>query len=354
VAFAFDAPYYLGATDISKLTAYYGLYSRAPQFIDFSANLLFQEYQAKGKLPVSVLGIGYDINNATYPDPTQKIPLMLDTPPQEPSPDNTITSTPEPTPVYRIGDSIPLRTGVIVDYNGNPVPDQTVVRFILVSGDPNITQQVEEQTVAGVAKATLRLPRDGIIEIRVESNEAKASDVIRFDIPPEMASATAPPPTPTETNTPTPTATETPSPTPTETNTPTHGPTVTITLSPTPTPTPPVPPRSNTYTGEWLLALLIAAIVGMVNYSLAVWLSQVRWGVRGSFLALIGGLVAYSYLALGMPGSVSIIHKLGTGGVALSTFLGAVVGVGCTWIWKELQDITRKKPKGRVAKGQAG
>jgi len=354
VAFAFNAPYFLDATNISKLTAYYALYSRAPQFVDAAARFLFQEFQTKGKLPVSVAGISYDINNATYPDPTQKIPLMLDIPQQEPSPENATPTTPEPTPVYRIGDSVLVRTGVIVDYNGHPVPDETVVRFILVSGDPNMPQQVEAQTVGGIAKAPLRLGQSGIIEIRVESNEAKVSDVIRFDIPADLASATVPPPTPTVTDTPTPTATETPSPTPTESNTPTVGPSITVTLSPTPTLFPPIPPRSKTYLGEWLLALLIAAMVCMVNYSLAVWLSQVRWGVRGSFLALIGGLMAYSYLALGMPGSVSLIRKLGTGGVALSTFFGAVVGVGGAWIWKELQDITRKKQKGTVAKGQAG
>jgi beta-N-acetylhexosaminidase len=354
VAFAFNAPYYLGATDISKLTAYYGLYSRAPQFVDVTARLLFQEIQTKGKLPVSVPGIGYDINNATYPDPTQKIPLLLDIPQQKPSPENTTPSTPEPTPVYRIGELVPVRTGVIVDYNGHPVPDETVVRFILVSGDPNITKQVEAQTVAGVAKASLRLDQPGIIEIRVESNEAKVSDVVRFDIPSDLATATVPPPTPMPTDTPTPTATEIPSPTPTTSNTPTIGPTVTVTLTPTPTLVPPLPPRSKTYIGEWLLALLIAAMVGTVNYTFAVWLSQVRWGVRGGFLAFIGGLVAYSYLALGMPGSVSFIRKLGTGGVSLCTFLGAVLGVGCAWIWKELQDITRRKPNGRAAKEQAG
>jgi beta-N-acetylhexosaminidase len=354
VAFAFNAPYFLGATDISKLTAYYGLYSRAPQFVDVTARLLFQEIQTKGKLPVSVPGIGYDINNATYPDPTQTIPLLLDIPQQEPSSENTTPSTPEATPVYRIGDVVSVRTGVIVDYNGHPVPDETVVRFILISGDPNITQQVEAQTVGGIAKASLRLDRPGAIEIRVESNEAKASDVMRIDIPIDLATATVPPPTPTVTDTPTPTATETPSQTPTGSYTPTVGPTVTVTLSPTPTLVPPEPPRSKTYLGEWLLALLIAAMVGTVNYTLAVWLSQVRWGVRGGFMAFIGGLVAYSYLALGMPGSVSLIRKLGTGGVSLCTFLGAVLGVGCAWIWKELQDITRRKPNGRAAKEQAG
>jgi hypothetical protein len=94
--------------------------------------------------------------------------------------------------------------------------------------------------------------------------------------------------------------------------------------------------------------------VGAINYSLAVWLSQIRWGVRGSFLALIGGLIAYSYLALGMPGSVALIRKLGTGGVALSTFLGAIVGVGAVWVWKEFIEISRKKPSGGVLKERAG
>jgi len=351
VAFAFNAPYFLGATDISKLTAYYGLYSRAPQFVDVTARLLFQEVQTKGKLPVTVPGIGYDINDATYPDPAQTIPLILDIIPPVTTPDNATPTTPEPTPIYRTGELVPVRTGMIVDYNGHPVPDETVVRFILAnSADPAITQQVEAQTVGGIAKATLRVDRPGVFEIRVESNEAKVSDVLRFDIPSEAASATAPPPTPTPTDTPTPTATTTPTPTSTASVTPTIAPTVTITISPTPTMVPPLPPRSKTYLGEWLLALLIAAMVGILNYSLAIWLSQVRWGVRGGFLALIGGLAAYSYLALGMPGSIAFIRKLGTAGVAFSVFLGAGFGVGVAWIWKEFEDILRKKPNGRVVK----
>jgi beta-N-acetylhexosaminidase len=43
VAFAFNAPYYLDATDISKITAYYGLYSKTPEFVDVAARLLFQQ-----------------------------------------------------------------------------------------------------------------------------------------------------------------------------------------------------------------------------------------------------------------------------------------------------------------------
>ncbi|MFC2028610.1 glycoside hydrolase family 3 N-terminal domain-containing protein, partial [Chloroflexota bacterium] len=51
--FAFNAPYYLDATDISKLTAYYGLYSKSQPFIDVAARLLFKELTPLGDLPVS-------------------------------------------------------------------------------------------------------------------------------------------------------------------------------------------------------------------------------------------------------------------------------------------------------------
>jgi beta-N-acetylhexosaminidase len=40
IVYAFDAPYFLDATDVSKLTAYFGLYSKADSFIDVAAELL--------------------------------------------------------------------------------------------------------------------------------------------------------------------------------------------------------------------------------------------------------------------------------------------------------------------------
>jgi beta-N-acetylhexosaminidase len=54
IVFAFGAPYYLDATDISKLTAYYGLYSKTAPFVDVAARILFQELVPTGALPVSV------------------------------------------------------------------------------------------------------------------------------------------------------------------------------------------------------------------------------------------------------------------------------------------------------------
>ena len=352
VVFAFNAPYFLGSTDISKLSAYYVLYSRVPQFLEWAARLLFQEQPARGKLPVSVPGISYDINDATYPDPAQMIPLMLDIPSTPSSTDNATPLTPEPTPVYRLGDMIPITTGVIVDYNGNPVPDETVVRFFFTHSGDTAPQSIESSTVSGIAITNIRVDRSGPFDIRVESNEAKSSTVLHFDIPAEAITSTVPPPTPTPTDTPTPTPTETTTPTLTPSPTPTPEPTVTVTITTTPTVLPTQTPRNQTYLGEWLLAIFIGGLIGLMNYSLAVWFSFVRWGVRGGLMAVIGGLVGYSYLALGMPGSISMVQKMGTFGIILVSFLGACGGVAIAWIWKEIQEITRRSHNNRGAKEQ--
>ena len=96
IGFAFNAPYYLDATDISKLTAYYGVYGKTKPFVDAAARLLFQELIPSGKLPVSVAGVGYDIITATTPDPAQVIQLMVDT--GETSTPLAATSSISPTP----------------------------------------------------------------------------------------------------------------------------------------------------------------------------------------------------------------------------------------------------------------
>ncbi|MEE8569077.1 MAG: hypothetical protein V3S81_10745, partial [Anaerolineales bacterium] len=75
VVFAFDVPYGLDATDISKVDVYYTLYSQGHAFIDVAAHLLFNELSASGAPPVSVPGIGYDLIEATSPDPDQIISL---------------------------------------------------------------------------------------------------------------------------------------------------------------------------------------------------------------------------------------------------------------------------------------
>jgi beta-N-acetylhexosaminidase len=82
IVFSLSEPYSLDATDISKLSAYYALFSRSSSFVEIAARILFQEIQPTGDLPVSVPGIGYEILEATSPDPEQVIPISLESPAQ--------------------------------------------------------------------------------------------------------------------------------------------------------------------------------------------------------------------------------------------------------------------------------
>src|SRR5207302_9485199 len=107
----------LDTTDVSKLTAYYALYSRAPAFVTVAARLLFRDLTPHPAPPVSIPGAGYDLGVAPRPDPSQVIGLDWH---QAPPPKNTPQS-----PGYHLGDTITMTTGVIHDVNGHPVPDQT-------------------------------------------------------------------------------------------------------------------------------------------------------------------------------------------------------------------------------------
>jgi beta-N-acetylhexosaminidase len=322
IVFALCAPYFLDATDISKLTAYYTLYSKTPQFVDTAAYLLFQELRPAGAPPVSVAGISYNLNEALFPDPDVVIPLTFDLPQPE-APAENITPTPQPLPEFHLGDVVPLRAGVILDHNGNPVPDGTPVNFVFViSGEPNPVQQ-EVTTTDGIARTTFAIAQPGTLEIFAVSENA-ASEALRLDIPaPGNEVATV---------TPSPEPSPTPSPTPTQT--------VVVPVEvPSPAPPPPLPGLA-----DWVMAILIAGVVAWSSYRLAAQVGQVRWGVRAGFLALIFGLLSYSYLVLGMPGSQELLGGSVARAVFVFTLGGSLLGLILALIWRAIS-----RPGGRPA-----
>jgi beta-N-acetylhexosaminidase len=327
IVFALSAPYYLDATDVSKLTAYYGLYSRSDKFIEVAARLLFKEIQPVGSLPVSVSAVGYDLYEATSPDPDIVIQVIEESASPEITSDQTQTPQVGPTPFfYRVGDTISVRVEPLVDHNGHIVPDNTIVRFILTySGAVLPSQAVEAPTIQGIASATFRVDQSGTLTIRAESDPATQSTILTFDIPPENPTETPAFSTPEPTFTPTPTATSTETPT----------------VTPTPVEEIPPPPRGTVIFSDWLVAFIVAGAIGGGNYWLANRKAGLRWGVRCGFLTLIGGLLFYSYLAVGLPGSESLIQSSGLNGVALATLAGAALGTAAGWIWYLLQ--TRQK-----------
>lgn len=320
VVFSLGAPYYLDATDISKLTAYYALYSKTPKSLEIAARLLFQDLRAGGAPPISVPGIGYDLNLAVEPDPAQTIALSVGSPP-DPAPPIGNTPTPGPVPQLKVGDMVTIYTGVILDQNGRRVPDNTYVQFFVTHGEANT--MYEAQTIQGIATVALRADSPGLIQVRAESERARTSDVLQFEVPPEISPAG-----------------EELQPTPTPTETPTLTVTVTPSATPDPEPLDTTPPRDIRF-GDWFLSLLITVGTGLSLYWIALSMGQIRWGVRTGFLALIGGMLGYTYLALKLPGSIVLVENQGALGVLTVTFFGAVIGGAAALGWRGVQFLKK-------------
>lgn len=219
VVMAYNAPYYLDTTEISKLTAYYGLYSKVPPFLEVSVRILFQEFTPQVYSPVSVKGVNYDLIARLAPDPEQVI--AIEAAPLQDSEEMALPETPTPirpelegTPApmdVEAGVTMRLRTGVIVDRNGHPVPDGTPVVFRLFYPSESLELPRQEvMTVEGRAETIITLQRTGQLEITATSDPALRSATVLITIgsqdEPATIATVMPSPTATPTATPTPTS----------------------------------------------------------------------------------------------------------------------------------------------------
>lgn len=324
IVFAFDSPVYLDATNITKTTAYYALYSKVPGFVDVAARILMQEITPSGALPISLTAVGYDLIAMTAPDPNQIITLDMVLPVVEVTEEDSeeevqATQTPEPTPIptLNVGDTITIRTGVIHDHNGNNVPDGTVVRFNFnLTGEPNITQQFEATTTGGIALLNYRVEAVGGLVVSATSEPATQSETLSINIKPgEPAEVIVISPTPQET----PTPTESPEVTPTASGTDAkqtsgHGSYPTL--------------------GEWALGVMVLGLAsGLAFIAGKVWWQTNRWGIRSMLCALIGGLLSYSFLNLGTKGTRYWLETSGTGFVVEVIVVGVLMGWICALVW---------------------
>lgn len=312
VLFSFGAPYYMDATDISRLDAYYALYSKQPPFIEVAARLLFQELTPTGASPVSIPGLGYDLISVTAPNPNQIITLALDLP-TAPVSTNVLTPEPTPVPLFKIGDTIALRTGVIVDHNGNLVPDGTVVHFsITLTGEGGgVLQQADAVTTQGVARVSFGLDKPGLLQIRASSDPAAISEVLQLDVSSGGVPAAVTVIIPQLTQAGTPQQAQTPLPQQDDFVTPQGSPRFTA----------------------WLLTMLLLITGSVLVFWAGAHLESNRWGVRWGLCALAGGLLFYNYIALGLPGSAAFAASNGIGGILSVTAIGLCVGWGVGWLW---------------------
>lgn len=319
IVFAMNAPYYLDATNISKLTAYFGIYSKLPSFVDVAARLLFREIPSPpGSLPVSVPGIGYDLITATSPDPAQVIPLYLGGRPQEGVEQDTPASTPS-LPLYNAGDVVVVETGTILDYNGNPVPDGTPVLF-QVRSQGTTTQIAQVETQNGLASTSFVIEQSQDFELLAVSAPAQSAPVI-IQVKSEESSQGTPEPTTTQifsTLTPTPKIRATPAAGPSE---------------------PGLRQDQLTKLRAWFLSLLTIIAVSLFAYQVGALFGMVRKGITWGLASLISGLFAYNYLMLELPGTAWLTRD-----TILNLRFGLTVFIGSLLGWLAAYLFTRYSP----------
>ncbi len=325
LVFAFNAPYFLSDTEIGKLTAYYGLYSKVGPFLETAVRTLFRELPATGKLPVSVTGVNYELSRQLEPDPNQRFPLVLLTQPEGDSPPVEVDTT-KGTIDLAVGDSIILRAGPVKDRNGHIAPDGTLVEFRFQDQQAGIElPRRQTATVNGMAVAPLTIERAGSLQLSATSGEGAASDVLLLTVGGEAGALVA---------TATPTITPTFTPTPQPTFTPTPEPTATLT--PTPAPTAPVepPPPAGLFGAAlrvnplaFLLALLATLLAIAAHYLLNGGDHRPRPArLRDLLLAIIGAQTLYLLYAFGwLPGAEVITARLDLMGAPLIAFIGGLL-----------------------------
>jgi beta-N-acetylhexosaminidase len=304
IVFAFDAPHYLEPDVFARATAVYALYGRTDPFVEVAVRALFGDATPAGYPPVDVEAIGYRLIVQTEPNPDQIIPLFTGDEPKEPG------ATPVPAQV-KVGDTLKVRTGMIVDRNGHPVPDGTQVTFSRTFSQSVELPPLVASTHNGVATVSFPLDRIGPLRVRASSDPAVASFTLQLTVaeqpsPLQIITPTAFPPT----RTPQPTATASSTPVPT--------------LTPTATPLP--AETSELKKSHWVgLSDLLLALVGVVVIGGAgFWTQRVRRrsgeadmevtsrAVRWGLWSMFAGLVGYVLYGLRAPGSLWIRAALGS------------------------------------------
>lgn len=307
VVFSMDVPYDLSATDISKIDVYYSLYGKTTAFVDVAARLLFQELSAPGSSPVSVPGVGYDLIEATSPDPAQLIGLSI----------NGASEEGEASQGFAVGDVVEVSSAVIFDHNANPVPDGTPVEFMLSYQGEEAVSTLNAVTTGGTGAIFVTLDRLGVLNIEAKSEPARLSEILQLNVQEGIITVITPTPVPTGT----PAPTNTP-----EQETPTLEANAGIVVTPTPS-TPSIG------LGELALTLPAVLVVAVIGYVLIAPDEPSR--IRIILMIVAGGLIGYNYVALGLPGSQQLIQSLGMfSGVVMAVLLATAASlVGYAW-WR--------------------
>jgi beta-N-acetylhexosaminidase len=323
--FALGAPYYLDSTEISKIDAYYALYSKHAACIEAGARLLFGDLTPAGSSPVSVEGVNYNLLTVLSPDPDQVLQISAglsgaETPTAAPGgATQTVTITSTATPLgFSLGDSITFTAGPVLDHNRHIVPDGTGLQFKISYPQENIPAlTLDTTTVNGLAQVDYVLDRAGEMQVSATSEPAKNSTIIQLTVGEQPGFITAIAPTEA--------AKETPS------------------LAATPTRTGEEGGGSDAGGQKTGWDTLLAMLAGMGVFSAALYgLTNTPDGIRLRWRILlagvVGGLAGYDLVSVPLAGVSSAEIWGGRWMSVAAGAAGMLIGAGLAWgsaAWKK-------------------
>ena len=193
VVLALNAPYFLDATEMSRLTTYFGVYSKIDPFLESSVRALFRSYTASGAPPVSVPGTRFaSLAERLSPDANRAIPLQALDIDGAVLAQNAAAAGGNSDPDLRSGDTVRIVAGPILDMNGNTVPDGTPVIFRLQFDSDELALAVEPAlSQTGVAAREILLDRGGVLRVSATSGAATSGEPIMLNVvaPPSAPAA---------------------------------------------------------------------------------------------------------------------------------------------------------------------
>lgn len=190
IVLALNAPYFLDATEISKLTAYFGVYSKTQPFLESAIRAIFRSSTPPGAPPVSVPGTRFDNLAARLQADPQRLPTLTVLVGENATPLPVMTDGSDP--VVAVNDLLRLEVSNILDYNGHPVPDDLPVEFQLLDEARNMNIPVESTvTRNGSANQNVTISTPGRLLISVSIGAAKMTAPLAIRIQDPSATAIA-------------------------------------------------------------------------------------------------------------------------------------------------------------------
>ena len=187
VVLAMGSPYFLDATEISKLTAYYGVYGRGREFVENTVRALFRSYAPTGSPAVDVPGTRFEkLQERLQPDSERRIPIRLTRHGEILVQNNTDRLQSEVASALleaQTNDGVSIEVGPIIDFNGHPVVDGTTVEVTIVNQNGTTKSDTFQLlTTNGIASRELTFEQPTNIDLTATAGKANSGEPINLAV----------------------------------------------------------------------------------------------------------------------------------------------------------------------------